>query len=272
MSIASANETRFPLDQLLDAFRASGGTDDSYLRGHYLRFCRTKDLVERSPNHPAGTVLDVGAHWLHQASLYALDGYRVLASDFPATLDLAPVKAFADAHHIGLVPYQNLESGDVFAAIPDGSIDLLLFTEIIEHITFNPLRMWRELYRVLKVGGRIVITTPNYYRIDGRVWNPGRSLRQMGGGITVDEILRTNTYGHHWKEYSLNELIYYFALLSPDFVPHKAHRVRNYYPNRPRLPAPLRFLESSVPFFRPNLHVEVALSSKAHGITVASSW
>lgn len=58
MSTDFATEARFPLAQLLDAFSASGGTDDVYLRGHYLRFCRTKDLVESGPNHRRGTVLE----------------------------------------------------------------------------------------------------------------------------------------------------------------------------------------------------------------------
>lgn len=125
---------------------------------------------------------------MHQASLYALDGYRVVASDFPATLSLPPVMTFAAADGIELLPYENLESGQAFAGMPDDSIDLLLFTEIIEHITFNPLKMWREFYRVLKVGGRIVITTPNYYRFAGHSRDPGRLRRQMGGGITVTRL------------------------------------------------------------------------------------
>ena len=175
---------------------------------------------------------------MHQASLYALDGYRVVASDFPATLSLPPVMTFAAADGIELLPYENLESGQAFAGMPDDSIDLLLFTEIIEHITFNPLKMWREFLSSFESRRSDSDHDPELLSLRRALSRPREIAATDGRRDNGDEIIRTNTYGHHWKEYSLNELIRYFRLLSPDFVLHKAHRVRNYYPNRPRLLRP----------------------------------
>jgi 2-polyprenyl-6-hydroxyphenyl methylase/3-demethylubiquinone-9 3-methyltransferase len=77
--------------------------------------------------------------------------------------------------------------------------------------------MWREIYRVMKPGARIVVTTPNYYALRTRLRRCLRALLATGGGVTVDEILNVKTFGHHWKEYTRRELLDYFNKLSPDF-------------------------------------------------------
>jgi len=44
----------------------------------------------------------------------------------------------------------------------DNTFDLVLFTDVIEHIPENTeLRALSEIYRVLKLGGRLILTTPN---------------------------------------------------------------------------------------------------------------
>jgi hypothetical protein len=67
------------LDAYERVFAAHGGTDAGYLRRHWPRFRATKALVEQTWRCKGGRVLDLGAHWLHQSLLFALDGYRVTA-------------------------------------------------------------------------------------------------------------------------------------------------------------------------------------------------
>jgi 2-polyprenyl-3-methyl-5-hydroxy-6-metoxy-1,4-benzoquinol methylase len=47
------------------------------------------------------------------------------------------------------------------AEIPDGSFDVVLLNHVIEHLD-NPLSTLREVNRVLKPGGHLVIETPRY--------------------------------------------------------------------------------------------------------------
>ncbi len=48
---------------------------------------------------------------------------------------------------------------------PDGTFDIVLSTEVIEHTT-DPERALRELARVIQPGGTLAVTTP------GRLWQP----------------------------------------------------------------------------------------------------
>jgi len=253
-------------------FERHGSTDVGYLRLHFSRFATTKALLESTWPRKGGRVLDIGAHWLHQSYLYACDGYEVSAADMPPILDLPAVRNLAKAHGIRLLPYDDLASGHAFAAIPDDSFDLILFTEILEHLAFNPVALWRELHRVLAPGGRIVVTTPNYlaFRTLLRRWRS--SVTRSGGGLSVGEILRTPTYGHHWKEYSLAELREYFSFLSSDFAVRRALYVEDYYGSTSLAARCARPIERMIPPLRPHLHLEVELTGKGNGVMEDPAW
>jgi len=260
---------------LLEAeFARAGGTELPYLRVHYARFAATKREFDRTRQGRPGAVLDVGAHWLHQALLWALDGWSVTAMDMPVTLDVAMVRDLAALHSIRLLPNEDLEHPAALATLADDSVDVVLFTEVIEHITFNPVALWRAIYRVLRPGGTIVVTTPNYYALRGRAFAPMRFLRGGGGGLAVDALIGEPTFAHHWKEYSLEELARYFGLLSPDFRVAKARRLMDYHAKAFVSISGRAYMaiERAVPFLRPQLHVEIVLPEKRSGVIGDPAW
>jgi SAM-dependent methyltransferase len=53
----------------------------------------------------------------------------------------------------------NLESEKI--PVADGEYDLVLCCEILEHMDVDPMFMLSEINRVLRVGGKILLTTPN---------------------------------------------------------------------------------------------------------------
>jgi len=146
----------------------------------------------------------------------------------------------------------------VFSALGPDSIDVVLFSEVLEHLAFNPLPFWQSVYEVLAPGGRIILTTPNFYFWKTRVRGALRFAIGNGGGVSVDDVLKRPTYAHHWKEYSTREIKRYFRLLSPDF---RIHRVFCFSD---------RF--AHVGLFGRAIYAEIDLPAKQHGIVDDSAW
>jgi 2-polyprenyl-3-methyl-5-hydroxy-6-metoxy-1,4-benzoquinol methylase len=189
--------------------------DLAYFVEHRDRFeltaQRIAELVE-----PGGRVLDVGSHYLHLASTLRAMGFRVAAVDAPAFASLEQMRKRAARYEIDNQPVERLDAGEFMIGMTN-AFDIVVFTEILEHITFNPVRFWQRIYEILNVGGAIYLTTPNALT----PWKILHLLKRLstfrGVGITAPEIFHTVTYGHHWKEYSASEICEYFSRLSPDF-------------------------------------------------------
>jgi SAM-dependent methyltransferase len=46
--------------------------------------------------------------------------------------------------------------------LPDSSMDSILCTEVLEHVP-DPLAVWKEFNRLLRPGGKVLLTTPMYW-------------------------------------------------------------------------------------------------------------
>ncbi|WP_177229428.1 class I SAM-dependent methyltransferase [Dyella sp. OK004] len=260
-----------PFDDYLSLFRQHGGTSEDYLKDHFERFRKTLD--EFNTSWVGGKrVLDIGAHWLHQAVMWRQGGFEVMAVELPVVFQQEPIRRIAHIMNIQLHECSDLGSAKDLQSIPDDSADVVLFAEILEHITFNPIPLWSEVHRILAPGGKILVTTPNYYSWRGRAWQPLRFLLGRGGGISVDEIIGTHTYAHHWREFSLREVVNYFRTLSPDFVATKAKILPTYKRSVAPWKSAIQATLDTVPLLRPNLHVEISLPAKTHGVTAKASW
>jgi SAM-dependent methyltransferase len=81
----------------------------------------------------------------------------------------------------------------------DQSFDGVVYCEIIEHLLMNPVHTLKEIRRVLRTGGRLLITTPNVARI-------GNVISLIDGRSIYDPYSGFGAYGRHNREYSLAEL------------------------------------------------------------------
>ena len=125
----------------------------------------------------------------------------------------------ATIYEINLDPMNpDLISRNFNSLIPlnDDSIDCIYAGEIIEHLT-NPEWMLKESYRVLKHGGRIIITTPNITRI-GNIFRllAGRSIYERLTPIGAQDP--QDEWRGHFREYSLKELTEIFSRQGFDVV------------------------------------------------------
>ncbi len=76
---------------------------------------------------------------------------------------------------------------------------MVLFCETIEHMLMNPLAALREIHRVLRRDGVLILTTPNVARL-------GNVLTMVEGGNIYDPYSGYGPYGRHNREYTRHEL------------------------------------------------------------------
>jgi 2-polyprenyl-3-methyl-5-hydroxy-6-metoxy-1,4-benzoquinol methylase len=81
----------------------------------------------------------------------------------------------------------------------DNFFDLVICSEVLEHLPKSPIPAVKEMYRVAKPGGHLLITTPN---INGSI----HLLFRLFGHAPVMGNNETNIYHLHNHEYTLGEL------------------------------------------------------------------
>jgi 2-polyprenyl-3-methyl-5-hydroxy-6-metoxy-1,4-benzoquinol methylase len=157
------------------------------------------------------------------------DDKRVLEiSSFLGVMDIALAKMGFEVHTFDIPEFQNngtlnklYEEYNVHPSsgylhevwknalpYPDNHFDAVIFSEVIEHLNFNPLPLFQEMNRILKQGGILYITTPNQVNLINRLKIiMGRSIRNSitDSVIQVDKTRQT-ICGIHWREYTLSEL------------------------------------------------------------------
>ncbi len=161
-------------------------------------------------------ILNIGSHYLHTSLLFKFLGYEIHSVDVQVFWDLDFVSARVKEYDLIRIVDNDLESFESHQNIND-RYDVVLFAEILEHITFNPVSFWKKIYNITREFGYIYISTPNSLNL----YNIARTLARIftfrGIGIPIGSIFQNVTYGHHWKEYSESEIKKYFNMLSGDF-------------------------------------------------------
>ena len=263
------------MQSVTDAFAAvrkeistsSSADDIAYFDLHERRFRATASrLVELAP--AGARILDIGGHYLHLASALSLLGYNVVSIDVPAHSTLAFVRERAARRGLSLtvVDGDSFAGGEFLTAEVD-SFDAVLFCEILEHITFNPIPFWRRIHGLLRPNGFVFLTTPNSLKllsVLGALWNLV-TLKRIG--LSVKQIMGHATLGQHWKEYSSGEIKEYFSYLSPDFTVRVRKTDYGLWPKGVRRElGPLRqailHFGNATGFFAENLEVVVSLPVK----------
>jgi len=172
----------------------------AYVEVHARRFVETLRRLPQSPLHPK--VLELGA--VPYSMTILLRRYRLAEVD---TYSFYEVEEGPKAHVLespdGLERYRfdyqpiNVER-DPFPAA-EGSYDLVLCCEVLEHVLINPSHMFYEAHRALKRGGFLVVTTPNVAR--------SQNIKALAEGRNIYDAYHGNgIYGRHNREYTAAEV------------------------------------------------------------------
>ena len=84
------------------------------------------------------------------------------------------------------------------------TFDVVFFCEIIEHLQRDPLKALKEIKRVLRPNGALILTTPNVARLEN-------VARMIAGANIYDPYSGYGPLGRHNREYNKHEL---FLLLT----------------------------------------------------------
>src|SRR4030042_3946835 len=178
--------------------------EEHYLDYHSARFLDTLAILGSGQGR---RLLDVGAFPGHLTVAAHQWGFQVdgLTGRTESTPSLQMIVDRLSRANI-LITLNDVESE--YFPFPDESFDVVLASEIIEHLHYNPFRLLRESFRVLKPGGRILIPTPNLNRLENLIrMISGRTIHSEISG-RFDESFSSILSTRHIREYSASDLAY----------------------------------------------------------------
>lgn len=173
-----------------------------YLERDWRRFVYTWDLCRDLE----GRCLEIGANpYFTTALLMEFSKLDMVLGNYEVSESKAAVHTVRwVSPHTGQ-PVEHRLAQDLFNVetdrlpYPDGHFDVVLFCEVLEHLTNDPLAALMEIRRVLKPGGRLVLTTPN-------AACSKNVLKVVQGKNVNDRYSAYGPYGRHNREYTPAEV------------------------------------------------------------------
>ena len=176
-------------------FRKKPEALQGYVRGNVPRLYRIFRNMLLTPAGFQGPTLDVGSGWGIM--------YPVYKGHFPAMMPCHVAELFCygiddDGVRIPCVRFE-CERGEI--PYEDETFGTVVFCDVLEHLIVDPVYTLLELNRVLKTGGRLILSTPNAlaaYRV----------LKIFHGHTpaTESELRPGSIYQRHNREYTPDEV------------------------------------------------------------------
>lgn len=164
-----------------------------YCDDHSQYYLEMLDLVDELTD-AGDRILEVGSLPCHLTYLLSERGMDVVGVD----LNPGRMSEFIEESDLE-VRTADIESEPLPAE--DNSVDFVLFTEVLEHLRMNPLSVFEEFERVLRPGGKVLITTPNQYSLT-KIWEyvHFRGIQNHA----IDEWSKIEDLGHmgHVRRYA----------------------------------------------------------------------
>lgn len=159
------------------------------------------ELVPR-PNQPGQVLLDVGCYQPTVGYYFALGWSSVIGTFVDAGEGTVLENYSVDGHDATFV-MADVETERLPMA--DASVDAVVMLQVLEHFAKDPMHALWELNRVLKPGGRLVISTPN-----GASWQYAkRILRGQAAWAGMEFTgFSNNRHNRLYDAYELRQILH----------------------------------------------------------------
>lgn len=191
------------IQEIFNSFSIDGSLDGS-LAGYALdstkRFLHTWNLARGL----SGSALELGANpyfttWL----LRTYTDLDITLANFFGTADTVGSQEVAltvgQERHTFKADFHHFNIETATYPFADKSFDVVFFCEILEHLQHDPTWPLREIHRVLKDDGVLILTTPN-------AADASKIHAVLKGHSIWDQYSGHGVYGRHSREYSFGEV------------------------------------------------------------------
>lgn len=167
----------------------------AYMESHKYHFAMVLEGIPISPNPIR--ILDIGTTPFTLFIKEAYPHYEVAAIDLTNLLE--------DRHKAKHIELKICNLATQPIPFDDSYFDVVIFTEVLEHLPTPPMDILGEVSRILRTGGKLIFSTPNFASLLNRIKllvgiNPMNSADQ--------QFKRGWIHGHgHVREYTMKELL-----------------------------------------------------------------
>lgn len=135
----------------------------AYLDSHYRRFLYTLREIPEA-QHGSAAAMELGTYGTFLLALRDLFGYQRIEGTIyedPGSEAVSFLRRYGFDPLGGEFMVHNIDLERTSLPIADESFDLLVAAELAEHFATDPNHFFFEANRILKMGGRLLLTTPN---------------------------------------------------------------------------------------------------------------
>ena len=84
----------------------------------------------------------------------------------------------------------------------DNYFDSVIFSEVLEHIYESPIQILKELYRILKPNGVLILTTPNVMKLENKI----KFFLHINIYQDIERFCYSPRYYLHFREYTEKDI------------------------------------------------------------------
>lgn len=194
-----------------------------YFYGQKSRYIKNYYKIKRELNK-RDLILDIGANPPYFLASLKRIGYNIEGLDINPNFDSELIKEEK-------LTIKKCDIEKERFPYKDNYFDKIILSEVFEHLYVNPIHCMKEIRRILKKGGKLILTAPNGYSIK-RIFN-----FLMGKGLSENPYREFNLFNQlgyrgHIREYSAKEMINFlentgFFIIKTEYISYQHMRLRN---------------------------------------------